>query len=116
MDAKIAAKEKEYSNLLANMAKADLPAGVVADLGERLTALKEEIAALQEVEPPQDFTREQIGAWLQSLKAAPVDKAVRLLIERMDVTKEGFQMRSTLESLLSVENLELVDGFEPPTC
>jgi len=78
--------------------------------------LKEEIEALREVEPPQDFTRDQIAAWLTALKKEPDNKAIRLLIERIDTTEEGFNMTSTLKSLLSVENLELVDGFEPPTC
>ena len=47
---------------------------------------------------------EQITAWLDALKANPDDKAVRLLIERMDVIrgkeKTEFKVFSTLNSVL----------------
>ena len=37
--------------------------------------------------------------WLESLKAAPDDKAIRLLIERLDVkNKTDFRITSTLKS------------------
>ena len=86
---------------MGNMAKAELPAAVVADLGARLDALKEEIEALKEIEPPKGYTRDQIGAWLESLKEAPADKAIQLLAERIDVNKKGFHIESTRKSIPS---------------
>ena len=63
--------------------------------------LKAEIAALEATEPPQDFTSDQIGLWLESLKNAPDQKAVRLLVERIDIkTKTEFHVTSTLNSVL----------------
>lgn len=101
VDAKIRAKEKEYTTLMSNMTKADLPAEVVADLGEKLAALKDEIAALQDVEPPQDFTTDQITAWLDTLRDTPTEKAVQLLIERIDIkNRTEINISSTLTSVL----------------
>jgi len=58
-------------------------------------------AALREVEPTKDFSKTQIEVWLDSLKAAPDEKAIHLLIERIDVmTKRDFNITSTLKSVL----------------
>ncbi|MBQ2769788.1 MAG: hypothetical protein IJF41_00920, partial [Clostridia bacterium] len=63
-----------------------------------------EIAALETKEPPKDYTVDQVRAWLEAIKAAPTDKAVRLLIDRIDVKREKekteFSIESTLNSVL----------------
>lgn len=101
---RISAKQREYDTLMKNLSAGVLPPEIVAEIGERMQAIKDEIAQLHEVEPPEDFTVEQITAWLDALKANPDDKAVRLLIERMDVVrakeKTEFKMSSTLNSVL----------------
>lgn len=98
---RIAEKQKEYDSLMKNLSSGELPAEVVADIGEQMKALKIEIAALQETEPPKDFTVEQIQAWLETIKAAPDEKAVHLLIDRIDIkNKTEFNVQSTLNSVL----------------
>ena len=88
-----------------NLSTGALPAEVVADIGERMQTIKAEIAQLQQTTPPTDFTVDQIKAWLEALKASADEKAVNLLIERIDViqgeTKTDFNMQSTLKSVLS---------------
>ncbi|WP_444658443.1 recombinase family protein [Caproiciproducens sp. R2] len=98
---RIAKKQKQYDTLMKNLSGATLPADIIADIGKQMQSLKEEIAALQTTEPPKDFTVEQITAWLNALKASPDDKAVHLLIERIDIKeKTVFSVTSTLKTVL----------------
>ena len=101
---RIREKQGEYDALMKNLSTGALPADVVADIGERMQVIKAEIAHLQQTTPPTDFTVEQIKAWLEALKASADEKAVHLLIERIDVvqgeTKTDFNMQSTLKSVL----------------
>ena len=79
---------------------------MIADLGEKMQTLKDEIAALKATKPPKDFTVSTIKAWLESLKAAPDSKAIHLLIERIDTRyseeqeKTIFDIQSTLKTVL----------------
>ena len=99
---RIAEKRQQYDALLANLSTGRLPASVVADIGEEMEALKSQIATLENTEPPIDFTVEQIRAWLEAIKAAPDEKAVHLLIERIGIkNKTVFNIQSTLETVLS---------------
>ena len=94
-------KQAQYDTLMSNLSTGELPPEVVADIGTRMKALKNEMDALREAEPPKDYTIEQIEAWLNSLKNAPDEKAVHLLIERIEVlTKTDFNVTSTLKSVL----------------
>lgn len=101
---RIKEKQGQYDALMKNLSTGALPAEVVADIGEQMQTIKAEIAQLQEATPPVDFTVEQIKAWLEVLKASADEKAVHLLIERIDVvrkeTKTDFNMQSTLKSVL----------------
>lgn len=98
---RIASKEQERENLMKNLSTGALPPDVVADIGERLQELKREIAALGVTEPPEDFTVEQIRTWLKALRNEPDEKAVRLLIERIDIkNKTEFNIQSTLNTVL----------------
>ena len=114
---KIAEKETAYNNLLANMSSAVLPPEVLSDISEKLAQLKNEIAELQEAEPPKDYTVDTIQEWLQSIRTAPDEKAVHLLIERIEAkrteNKTDFNIVSTLKPVL--ENMVAGEGFEPPT-
>lgn len=94
-------KQSQYNVLLQNLSTAALPPEILSDIGKQMQDLKAEIAALEATEPPQDFTSDQIGLWLESLKNAPDQKAVRLLVERIDIkTKTEFHVTSTLNSVL----------------
>lgn len=98
---RIAEKRRQYDALLANLSTDKLPASVVSDIGEEMEAIKSQIAVLENTEPPKDFAVEQIRAWLEAIKAAPDEKAVHLLIERIDIkSKTAFNIQSTLETVL----------------
>ena len=103
---RITEKQGEYDALMKNLSTGALPAEVVADIGEQMQTIKAEIAQLQQTTPPTDFTVDQIKAWLNSLKASADEKAVHLLIERIDVVqntekpKTDFNMQSTLKPVL----------------
>lgn len=98
---RISQKQAQYDALMRNLSTAALPPEILADIGKQMQSLKTEIAALEATEPPQDFTSEQIHAWLNSLRNTPDQKAVRLLVERIDVkTKTEFSITSTLNSVL----------------
>lgn len=78
-------KQAQYDALMNNMAGGALPAEVLADMGRRMQEIKAEIAALEQAQPPKDFTSDTVQGWLHSLRGAPDRAAVRLLIERIDV-------------------------------
>lgn len=99
---RIVEKRRQYDALLSNLSTGKLPASVVTDIGEEMEALKSQIATLENTEPPKDFTVEQIRAWLEAIKVAPDEKAVHLLVERIDIkSKTVFNIQSTLETVLS---------------
>lgn len=98
---RIAEKQGQYKALLANLSSGALPAEIVADIAAEMQNIKDEIALLEATEPPKDFTVDQIRAWLEALKAAPDEKAVRLLISRIDIKqKTVINMTSTLTPVL----------------
>lgn len=117
LNARIGEKQKEYDTLLKNLSSGVLPSDVVADIGKRMTEIKGEIAALEATEPPEDYTVDTIRQWLNALKNSPDEKAVRLLIERIDVSGDKknnlFNIQSTLNRLL--EKMVAGEGFEPTT-
>lgn len=98
---RIREKQKEYDNLMKNMSAGVLPPTVVTNMGKRMAELETEIRTLQNTEPPEDFTSDQILGWVENIKNAPDEKAVRLLIERID-TKDTTvsSIRSTLNTVV----------------
>lgn len=100
---KITDKQNQYDTLLKNLATGVLPPAVVADMGQRMQDLKAEIETLEQTEPPVDYTPDQIKSWLTSLKNAADEKAIHLLIERIDRdenNKTAFNITSTLNTVL----------------
>ena len=114
---KIAEKETAYNNLLTNMTSAVLPAEVIKDISEKMSALKKEIDELKEATPPEDYSVDVIQEWLQSIRNAPDEKAVHLLIERIEAIrtddKTDFNIYTTLKPVLEI--LVAGEGFEPTT-
>ena len=97
---KIDEKQSKYDKLMENLSGGVLPSEVISDIGMKMKALKDEMTALSETPVPQDFTTNQITSWLKAIKAAPDEKAVHLLIERIDVKKDQkteFNIQSTLK-------------------
>ena len=117
LSARIGEKQGEYDTLLKNLSSGVLPPDVVADIGKRMGEIKAEIKALEETKPPEDYTVDTIRQWLNALKNSPDEKAVRLLIERIDVAGEKnnnvFNIQSTLNTLL--EKMVAGNGLEPMT-
>lgn len=98
---KITDKQKEYDALMGNLRTGALPPKVVESIGQQMQELQDEIDALRETPPPHDFTVDQITAWLDALKAASDEKAIHLLIERIDIkNKTEINIISTLNSVL----------------
>lgn len=98
---RIKEKEGQYQSLLDNLSSGILPKEVVTDIAERMQQIKEEIAVLEATEPPKDFTVEQVHSWLEALKAAPDDKAVRLLVSRIEIKQKTVSnIASTLKTVL----------------
>lgn len=60
VEKKIAEKEQAYNNLLTNMSTAVLPPEVIEDIFKKMAHLKNEIAELQQAEPPADYTVDTI--------------------------------------------------------
>ena len=97
-------KQAQYDALMQNLASGSLPAEVVADIGTRMQVLKDEIASLEATEPPKDFSPDMIQSWLEHIKAAPDEKAIHLLVDRIDVEsneeKTVVNVQSTLMAVL----------------
>lgn len=99
---RIIQKEKEYDTLMKNLSSGVLPAEIVKDIGEQMQDIKAEIAVLETTKPPRDFTVDQVRSWLDALKACPDEKAIHLLVERIDIKqKTEVVVTSTLTSVLS---------------
>ena len=117
LNARIAEKQKEYDTLMRNLSSGVLPSDIVSDIGQRMTEIKAEIKALEATEPPEDYTVDTIRQWLNALKNNPDEKAVKLLIKRIDVSGDKnnnvFNIQSTLNTLLEI--VVAGEGFEPTT-
>ena len=101
---RIQGKQAEYDALMKNLSSGALPAEIVADIGRQMQQIKAAIATLEAQEPPKDYTSDQIRAWLNSIKAAPTEAAVKLLIERIQVIKDttSFNIESTLKEVVGL--------------
>ena len=105
---KMNGKQRQYDALMSNLSAGALPPEVVEDIGRQMKELKDEMSALQQAEPPKDYTTDYIKTWLDTLKNTPDEKAVHLLIERINVkSKTDFNITSTLKSVL-LENAHTV--------
>ncbi len=114
---RISEKEAAYETLMTNLTAAVLPEAVIKDISAKMQTLKDEIEQLKNVEPPADYTVDTVKAWLQSIKEAPDEKAIHLLISRIEAKREknntDFNIESTLKPVL--ENMVAGEGFEPTT-
>lgn len=99
-------KQSQYDTLMQHLSSASLPPEIAADVGHQMLTIKKEIDVLKNTEPPKDFTAEMIQSWLESIKAAPNEEAVNLLVEHIDTKydpekeKTVFNIQSTLKTVL----------------
>ena len=99
---------------------------VIADITNEMETLKSEIESLKCRKPPKDFTFDCVSGWLEALKANPDEKAIHLLIERIDVkSTTDIRITSTLTSrrrktwLRELDLNQRPSGYEPdelPNC
>ena len=99
--------KRKYDALLTNMSSGALPPEVLGDIGKKLQQIKDEIESLKLTEPPEDYTAEQVKSWLNSLRQASDEKAIHLLIERIDVkngqkNKTDISITSKLTAVLGI--------------
>ncbi len=85
---------------------------VIADITNEMEALKSEIESLKCRKPPKDFTFDCVSQWLEALKANPDEKAIHLLIERIDVKKHNGHQNNKHSDIRRGENLVAGAGFE----
>ncbi|MBR0426562.1 MAG: recombinase family protein [Clostridia bacterium] len=113
----ITEKQATYDNLMKNMMSGVLSPEVMKDINDRMTAIKGEIETLEKAEPPKDYTMETILEWLESIKKAPDQRAVELLIKKITVSRENNKTDFKIESNLKSVCVEMVagGGLEPPT-
>jgi len=112
----IAAKQNEYDNLVKNLSAATFAPEVISDLNNRLKAIRTEIITLETAEPPEEYTTSTILEWLKAIKAAPDQRAVHLLIDRIEVSsdKEKTDINVT-STLMSVGEMVAAIRFERMT-
>lgn len=107
-------KQSKVDALMGNLSSGVLPAEVLTKIVEQIKELDGQIKALKEAEPPKDYTVPQIKAWLQSLKKAPDEKAIHLLIERIDIKNTTeINIQSTLTSVVCENGC---GGTQPIIC
>lgn len=103
----IEAKQRSYDALSANLKSGVLPQEVVASLGTEMQQILKDIEYLKSVPAPVDFTAQRILDWLEGIKQVPDQEAIRLLVERIDVTPvEGaieVRVKSTLDTMLGLD-------------
>lgn len=101
IQAEISDKQAQIDNYMHTLGSSALPQDMISDIGNKMVALKKEIADLKEKPEPKDFTVKQIDAWIKSLKESKGDRAtVELLVERIDATKTDINVTTTLTSVL----------------
>ena len=106
----IAEKQAAYDNLMKNMMSGVLSPDVAKEINDRLTAIKGEIETLENAEPPKDYTMETILEWLDSIKKAPDQRAMELLIRKITVSRENNKTDFKIESNLKSVCVEMVAG------
>ncbi len=106
----IAEKQATYDNLMKNMMSGVLSQEVMKDINDRMTAIKGEIETLEKAEPPKDYTMETILEWLESIKNAPDQRAVELLIKKIIVSRENNKTDFKIVSNLKSVCVEMVAG------
>ena len=98
---KIREKQTEYDNLMKNLSTGAFTGKVAEDICKRMEEIQQTIAVLEMAEPPKDYTTDEIRSWMESIRKAPSEKAVKLLIARIEAQKDptAFNIVSTLKAV-----------------
>ena len=98
---KIEEKEKQYNSLMQNLTSGALPPAVVADIGTQMLKIKNEVETLKATKPPKEISTPHISNWLNSIKSASSDDAVKLLVDKIHIkSKNTIEVTSTLTAFL----------------
>ena len=112
----IAAKKVEYENMMKNLSSGIIPKAIMHDMMQRMENLQKEIETLQKAEPPESYSTDTITDWLNSIREAPTPQAIKLLVERIEVTQNGKKIDLRVESTLkSILKMVAGEGLEPTT-
>ena len=99
-----------------NLSAATFAPEIIQDLNGRLKTLKAEIEALETAEPPEEYSTNTILEWLKAIKAAPDQRAVHLLIERVEVSSDQEKTDvNVVSTLTSVGDMVAAIRFERMT-
>ena len=102
--------------MMKNLSSGVVPKGIMQDMMGRMENLQKEIEALEKAEPPESYSTDAITDWLTSIKEAPTPKAIKLLIDRIEVTQNGKKIDLRVESTLkSILKMVAGEGLEPTT-
>ncbi len=96
----IAERQQQYDGYMQTLSTGGLPAEVISEIGKKMMDLKHEISILKEKQPPKDYTERKILDWLEAIKKNPTQETAHLLIERIEATKEGVNISTTLTPIL----------------
>ena len=78
---------------------------------QRMESLQKEIETLQKAEPPESYSTDTITDWLNSIREAPTPQAIKLLVERIEVTQNGKKIDLRVESTLrSIQKMVAGEG------
>ena len=90
---------------------------VADDICARMKEIQETIGVLQMAEPPKDYTTDEIRAWMKSIREAPNEKAIQLLIARIEAQKDptAFNIESTLKAVGGKVGCGSAIAIFPPT-
>lgn len=98
---RIRTKRLEYNNLMDSLARSSLPTAVINSIGQRMEVLQNEIDVLEHTEPPQDYTPDLIDGWLEKIKNAPTEQAIKLFIERIETCPSEDGKTTTVSNIYS---------------
>jgi len=93
-------KQKQYDGLMQALMTGGLSAAIIAEVGNKMESLKNEIDGMTEQRPPKDYTEKNIIDWLNAIKTAPSPESIHLLVEKITATKEEINVFSTLTSFV----------------
>ena len=101
MEERIRDRQVEYDNLMGNLMAGKLPPSVVEKIGKRMEELETEIHTLKSTEPPEDYTPDLVYNWLESIKKAHTEQAIRLFVERVETCPSDDKKTTTVSCIYS---------------
>ncbi|MHC1695622.1 MAG: recombinase family protein [Eubacteriales bacterium] len=94
-------KQAMVENYTNTLGSGILPYEVIADISNKIVALKNEMKSLSELPIPHDYTVPQIINWLDALKACADERStIELLVSRIEAKKTAVSVYSTLTAVV----------------